>query len=95
MPDGKVVTVLPLALGTVIEETAGVRRFQAIRTGPRSLTMRLELWPDAATTAVRTAVGERLGAFFAAQGAAGVDVRFSDEPPRPDRSGKFREVWSA
>ena len=33
--DGKVVTVLPLALGTVIEETAGVRRFQAIRTGPR------------------------------------------------------------
>lgn len=93
--DGKVVTVLPLALGTVIEETAGVRRFQAIRTGPRSLTVRLELWPDAATTAVRTAVGERLGAFFAAQGAAGVDVRFSDEPPRPDRSGKFREVWSA
>lgn len=93
--DGKVVTVLPLALGTVIEEAAGVRRFQAIRTGPRSLTVRLELWPDAATTAVRTAVGERLGAFFAAQGAAGVDVRFSDEPPRPDRSGKFREVWSA
>ena len=95
VPAGKVVTVLPLALGTVIEETAGVRRFQAIRTGPRSLTVRLELWPDAATTAVRTAVGERLGVFFAAQGAAGVDVRFSDEPPRPDRSGKFREVWSA
>jgi phenylacetate-coenzyme A ligase PaaK-like adenylate-forming protein len=93
--DGKVVTVLPLALGTVIEETAGVRRFQAIRTGPGSLTVRLELWPEAATAAVRTAVGERLGAFFRAQGAAGVDVRFSDEPPRPDRSGKFREVWSA
>jgi phenylacetate-coenzyme A ligase PaaK-like adenylate-forming protein len=95
VPAGKVVTVLPLALGTVIEETAGVRRFQAIRTGPRSLTVRLELWPEAATAPVRTAVGERLGVFFAAQGAAGVDVRFSDEPPRPDRSGKFREVWSA
>jgi phenylacetate-coenzyme A ligase PaaK-like adenylate-forming protein len=27
--DGRTVTVLPLALGTVIEETAGVRRFQA------------------------------------------------------------------
>ncbi|RKR19340.1 phenylacetate--CoA ligase family protein [Arthrobacter oryzae] len=89
------VTVLPLALGTVIEETAGVRRFQAIRTGPRSLTVRLELWPEATTAAVRAAVGERLGAFFAAQGADGVDVRFADEPPRPDRSGKFREVWSA
>jgi phenylacetate-coenzyme A ligase PaaK-like adenylate-forming protein len=92
---GAVVTVLPLALGTVIEETDGVRRFQAIRTGPRSLTVRLELLPGAATAAVRAAAGERLGAFFAAQGADGVDVRFADEPPRPDRSGKYREVWSA
>ncbi len=93
--DRKVVTVLPLALGTVIEETADVRRFQAIRTGPRSLTVRLELWPDADPAAVQAAVRERLGAFFAAQGAAGVDVRFAEEPPRPDRSGKFRQVWSA
>ena len=93
--DGELVTVLPLALGTVIEETAGVRRFQAIRTGPRSLTVRLELWPDAGTADVQAAVGERLRAFLAAQGADGVDVQFADEPPRPDRSGKFREVWSA
>ncbi|MDF9752877.1 phenylacetate--CoA ligase family protein [Arthrobacter sp. ES3-54] len=93
--DLKVVTVLPLALGTVIEETAGVRRFQAIRTGPRSLTVRLELWPDAVAAAVQAAVGERLGAFFAAQGADGVEVRFAGEPPWPDRSGKFRQVWSA
>lgn len=93
--DGRTVTVLPLALGTVIEETAGVRRFQAIRTGMRQLTVRLELYPEATTAAVRTAAQERLGAFFAAQGAGGVEVRFADEPPRPDRSGKFREVWSA
>ncbi|BCW70040.1 phenylacetate--CoA ligase family protein [Arthrobacter sp. NicSoilB8] len=92
---GGVVTVLPLALGTVIEETAGVRRFQAIRTGPGSLTVRLELGPEAAAADVRAAVRERLGRFFAAQGADGVDVRFADEPPRPDRSGKFRQVWSA
>ncbi|GAA2133961.1 phenylacetate--CoA ligase [Arthrobacter humicola] len=93
--DGRTVMVLPLALGTVIEETAGVRRFQAIRTGMRQLTVRLELYPEATTAAVRTAAQERLGAFFAAQGADGVEVRFADEPPRPDRSGKFREVWSA
>ena len=93
--DGEVVTVLPLALGTVIEETAGVRRFQAIRTGLRSLNVRLELWPDTMPAAVQAAVRERLGAFFAAQGADGVDVRFAEEPPRPDRSGKFRQVWSA
>ncbi len=93
--DGEVVTVLPLALGTVIEETAGVRRFQAIRTGLRSLNVRLELWPDTMPAAVQAAVRERLGAFFAAQGADGVDVRFAEEPPLPDRSGKFRQVWSA
>jgi phenylacetate-coenzyme A ligase PaaK-like adenylate-forming protein len=93
--DGRTVTVLPLALGTVIEETAGVRRFQAIRTGMRQLTVRLELYPGATTAGVRTAAQERLGAFFAGQGAGGVEVRFADEPPRPDRSGKFREVWSA
>jgi phenylacetate-coenzyme A ligase PaaK-like adenylate-forming protein len=93
--DDQVVTVLPLALGTVIEETAGVGRFQAIRTGPRSLTVRLEFWPDAMPADVQAAVRERLGAFFAAQGADGVDVRFAGEPPRPDRSGKFRQVWSA
>ncbi|AXJ11846.1 CoF synthetase [Arthrobacter sp. PM3] len=92
---GGAVTVLPLALGTVIEETPGVRRFQAIRTGPRQLTVRLELWPESTTAAVRTAVAERLGAFFAARGADVVEVRFADEPPLPDRSGKFREVWSA
>ena len=92
---GEMVTVLPLALGTVIEETAGVRRFQAVRTGPRSLTVRLELWPEATAADVRAAVGERLRQFFADQGADGVDVQFADEPPRPDRSGKFRQVWSA
>lgn len=92
---GGEVTVLPLALGTVIEETPGVRRFQAIRTGTRQLTVRLELWPESTTAAVQAAVAERLGAFFSARGADGVEVRFADEPPRPDRSGKFREVWSA
>ncbi|WP_427133423.1 phenylacetate--CoA ligase family protein [Pseudarthrobacter sp. S9] len=94
-PDGHAVTVLPLALGTVIEETVGVRRFQAIRTGPGSLTVRLEVWPGAVLAEVRRAVGERLDEFFAAQGAGAVAVEHSDELPRPDPSGKFRQVWSA
>ncbi|MFF1384952.1 phenylacetate--CoA ligase family protein [Arthrobacter sp. NPDC058288] len=94
-PDGTAVTVLPLALGTVIEETPGVRRFQAIRTGPGNLTVRLEAWPGAALTGVRMAVTERLDEYFAAVGAGPVAIDYSDEPPRPDRSGKFRQVWSA
>ncbi len=94
-PGGRRVTVLPLALGTVIEETAGVRRFQAIRTGPGSLTVRLELRPGAARADVRRAVRERLDEFFAAQGAGPVAIEHSDELPGPGRSGKFRQVWTA
>ncbi|WP_427173842.1 phenylacetate--CoA ligase family protein [Arthrobacter sp. 92] len=93
--DGREATVLPLALVTVVEETAGVRRFQAIRTGPSSLTVRLETWPDADPDAVRASVRERLAGFLATQGCDAVDVQFAEELPRPDRSGKFRQVWSA
>ena len=32
----------PLALGSIVEETVGVRRFQALQTGPAALTLRLE-----------------------------------------------------
>lgn len=93
--DGAVVQILPLALGTVIEETPGVRRFQAIRTGPRTLSVRLETWVDADPAAVRRAVDERLYEFFKAQGIGSVVVEHSPDPPAVDpRSGKFRQVWS-
>jgi len=88
------VTVLPLALGTVIEETPGVRRVQAIRTGPGNLTVRLEAWPAAALAEVRSALTGRLDEYFVALGAGPVAIEYSDELPRPDRSGKFRQVWS-
>jgi phenylacetate-coenzyme A ligase PaaK-like adenylate-forming protein len=94
-PDGGQVTILPLALGTVIEETAGVRRFQAIRTGPDTLRLRLEVGPGADRAQVQQAVEERLGSFFAAQGTGPVAIEHAEEPPRTDPSGKFRQVWSA
>ncbi|MGO4193586.1 phenylacetate--CoA ligase family protein [Arthrobacter sp. YAF17] len=93
-PDGHSVTVLPLALGTVIEETAGVRRFQAIRTGPRTLRLRLEPDEGADRAQVRAAVEDRLASFFAAHGIGTIAIEHADEPPRADRSGKFRQVWS-
>jgi phenylacetate-coenzyme A ligase PaaK-like adenylate-forming protein len=93
--DGGTVTVLPLALGTVIEEAPGVRRFQAIRTGPGNLTVRLETWPGADPAQVRRAVTERLNEYFAALGTGPVAIEHTDEQPRPDPSGKFRQVWSA
>ncbi|BBX69782.1 phenylacetate--CoA ligase family protein [Mycolicibacterium psychrotolerans] len=95
-PEGESVWVLPLALGTVVEETAGVRRFQVIRTQPQTVTVRLECEPDADPVGVRRAVDARLREFFRSQGVAPVDVRHAAEPPSVDaKSGKFRQVWSA
>lgn len=94
--DGRVVRVLPLALGAVIEETPGVHRFQAIQTGPARLTVRLEMWPEAEPAEVWKAVDRRLGEFLAAQGAETVSVEHARQVPAADaRSGKFRQVWSA
>ena len=93
--DGKVVTVLPLALGTVIEETAGVRRFQAIRTGPRSLTVRLELWPDAGTAPC----GRRWGSAWVRSSRPRAPTASTSGLPRsrPGRTAAASsgEVWSA
>lgn len=72
-----------------------MRRFQAIRTGPGNLRVRLEALPGAALAGVRTAVTERLDGYFAAVGAGPVAIEHADELPRPDPSGKFRQVWSA
>jgi phenylacetate-CoA ligase len=57
--EGAPVEIPPLALGSVIEQTVVVRRYQAIQTGPASLTVRLEteggsdpdrVWVDLTTT---------------------------------------------
>ncbi len=93
---GTEVRVLPLALVAVIEETPGVHRCQAIRTGPRALRVRLQMASGADPRHVWQAVDERLHAFFAAQGTARISVEHAVEPPAIDpKSGKFRQVWSA
>jgi hypothetical protein len=87
--------VLPLALGTVIEETPGVRRFQVIQTGPAALTVRLEAVTADEEDIVWKAVEARLHSYLAAQGLATVSIQRTGEPPlRDPRSGKFRHVWS-
>ncbi len=93
---GSRVTVLPLALGTVVEETPGVHRFQAIQTAPASLAVRIEPDPGADPVTVWETVETRVRAFLAAQGLPSVRVDRDPEPPHADpRSGKFRQVWTA
>ena len=93
--DGGTVRLLPLALGSVVEETPGVRRFQAVKDGPRSLKVRLETEKGADEGAVWRSVETRTRRYLAAQGAATVSVGRDPAPPAPDpRSGKFRQVWA-
>jgi phenylacetate-CoA ligase len=92
---GGEVRLLPLALGTVIEETPGIRRFQAIKTAPKVLSIRLEGEPGADPQRVWEAVTSRLKEYLSAQDLSGVNVERSREPPQPSPvSGKFRQVWA-
>jgi phenylacetate-coenzyme A ligase PaaK-like adenylate-forming protein len=89
------VAVLPLALGTVIEETPGVETFQAVQTGPAELGIRVATSPGRDEPQVWAAVAGRVQAFLAAQGLPGVRVSRDPAPPgRDPRSGKMRHVWA-
>jgi phenylacetate-coenzyme A ligase PaaK-like adenylate-forming protein len=92
---GTTVPVLPLALGTVVEDTAGVRRFQLVQTGPSLLTLHVEPLPGTSVEDVRARIEHRLREYLAGQGVTSLVVEHSSEPPRPDpRSGKLRQVFS-
>ena len=91
--DHQSISVLPLALASVIEETPGVHRFQAIGTGPTSLSLRLETEPGAAADAVWQDLDQRIEGFLTELGVAGVSIEHSADAPQPDpRSGKLRQV---
>lgn len=93
---GREVRVLPLALGTAIEETPGVLRFQAYQSQDGELTIRLAAEPDAEPEAVWRDVSGRVTEFLAAQGVGDVRLRRASEPPHRDpRSQKFRSIWDA
>ncbi|MDT8307782.1 MAG: phenylacetate--CoA ligase family protein [Anaerolineae bacterium] len=91
---GALVQVLPMALATVVETTPGVRRYQLIQVGPKTLRVRLEVRPDAEAPSVWRNVTANLHSFLASQGASGVTINQAEERPHRDpRTGKFRQVW--
>lgn len=92
---GRTVTVLPLAIGTVVEETPGVQRCQIIQTGLRELTVRLEVTSGTDDATTWAEVRRRLEDFLREQGAPPVALVRDVQPPQVDPvSGKFRQVWS-
>jgi phenylacetate-coenzyme A ligase PaaK-like adenylate-forming protein len=89
------VSVLPLALTTVLEDDAGLFDFQIVQQGPCDLLLRTGMCGTQAELALQRA-RRVLGQFLESQGAAGVHVHCrSGEPGRAGRSGKVLRVVSA
>jgi phenylacetate-CoA ligase len=92
--EGKLISVMPMALWSVIKDTPGVYRFQAIQTAPERLKVRLQTKIVGQEVTVWEAVRRRTEAFLTAHGLANVNLERASEPPEPTSSGKFRHVWA-
>jgi hypothetical protein len=98
---GEEVTLLPLALTTVIEESSGLHRFQIVQTGAAHLCLRLDHEEvRRARHAAFDSAARALREYLARQGAGSVTLVLDDRAPRADaRSGKLRQVirepWDA
>lgn len=94
-PSGGLTPVLPLALWSVLKETPGVLRFQAIQTAPDILKIRLEAKQAEDGEAVWNRVHVNARDYLAQQGLGNVSILRAEEPPMRDpKSGKFRNVWA-
>lgn len=91
--DGRVISVLPLAISAALEAATGVHRSQLVQTGPSALRLRLEHEARVDGEAVWGNVVANLHAYLADQGLANVALVRAHEPPVQDpRSGKLRQV---
>jgi phenylacetate-coenzyme A ligase PaaK-like adenylate-forming protein len=92
--DGQSIPILPLALWSVLKETPGVLKFQAIQTKSDELKIRLEAKCAEGLNDVWKRVYINTRDYLARQGLENVRVVRDAEPPMRDpKSGKFRNVW--
>ncbi len=90
---GQMVSILPLAIGSVLDQTPGVHRSQLVQTGPASLLLRLDLEPGMQGQQAGDRACSNLTGFLAAQGLAGIDItRAAEGPQTSATSGKFRQI---
>lgn len=90
------IRVLPLAIETVLEEEAGIQRFQLTQTAPDVLKLRVDVGKSCATRqrpATLRAATRALAAYLERQGVAAVKVECEAGAPDADPvSGKLRRV---
>ncbi|MGE5375902.1 MAG: phenylacetate--CoA ligase family protein [Bacteroidota bacterium] len=93
--NGQSSPILPLALWSVLKETPGVLKFQAIQTKSDELKIRLKSKCAEECNEVWKRVYVNARAYLAQQGLENVKVIRAVEPPTRDpKSGKFRNVWA-
>ena len=89
---GARVRLPPLALATVVEESADVHRFQLVQDGEEHLALRIDPCEGGRSAAWKRAA-PALRAYLKRQGLANVRVSLGREAPRADAgSGKLRAV---
>ena len=92
--DGRTVRLLPMALTTVVEEAAGLHRFQILQTASDQLALRLDPKQARDRRGAGNAAAKALREYLARQSLPNVSVVVQhDLPARADpRSGKLRQV---
>jgi phenylacetate-coenzyme A ligase PaaK-like adenylate-forming protein len=91
--DGRSVSLLPLALTTVVEDAADIHRFQLVARPPARLALRLDIGDAERRRSVAQAVIGALSRYLAMQSLDNVEVVLDARPPVVDaRSGKLRSV---
>jgi putative adenylate-forming enzyme len=92
---GRTVPIMPMALWSVIKDTPGAYRFQAIQTAPQQLKLRLQAKVVSQESELWKLVRERIQNYFEGHGLSNVQLILAQEPPTPNPiSGKFRHVWA-
>lgn len=92
---GHGISIMPMALWSVIKDTPGVYRFQAIQTAPEQLKVRLQTKITSDEAQVWELVNQRAQNYLASQGLSNVRIVSAQELPAPNPiSGKFRHVWA-
>jgi phenylacetate-coenzyme A ligase PaaK-like adenylate-forming protein len=92
---GHGIPIMPMAMWSVIKDTPGVYRFQAIQTGPEQLKVRLQTKVTGEETQVWELVKQRVRDYLISHELMNVQIIHAQEPPSPNPvSGKFRHVWA-
>lgn len=94
--DGGAVRLLPLALTTLLEDVAGIDRFQLVQQAPDRLALRLAHGEAGERRAAWQVAARVLGDYLAQQALANVALVLDEREPVPDApSGKLRRVLVA